>query len=968
MQQFFTFPRTALLALLLLSLPLATRAQQGVGIGTTTPDAAAALDVVSTTKGLLPPRLTTAQRDAMTTAQNLGAAQAGLLIFNTTTGIMNQWNGSAWTVPLVQPASSPTTFAYTGGPQSYTVPAGVTRLTVTATGAAGGNYAGQTTYAPGARVTATIAVTPGEVLTIVVGGQGGRNATVNPGGYNGGGGGGGNAGGGGGATDLRRSPTAGTTADYLSSRNALLVAGGGGGSDGGSSLGGAGGTPTGADGIPNGPGASQTAPGGGGFPGTDNQGGTSTGRGGGGGGYYGGGGGQISSASGGGGGSSWVVPAATGVTYSVASSAADGSLTLGPALAEQPLLPAAQVADLPWTQNGTSLYPSALTSNVGVGTSTPTQRLDVDGGLLVRANGLIRNQGAHLQWNRSGFQGETLLLNQKGLGQGAIVFGASDAVTTGSNTVTEWARFDNNGHFRLGVSGTFAANTAGPALEWAGPNYNTDPIGLYRYNAATNSSELRLVVGDDPGTDGTTADRFVVGTAAASAVGQVASATFTPQFTVQGNGRVGIGVTSPVSMLHVFGTASTSFNPGAGSTEVLLGGGGLTKGAAIQLLDDGVYGGGLYFNLHQGADQGKPAADTWPNNVITPLTLLPSGLVGIGTTTPAGRLHLLNDGGGGGQNDDYLIDEYGSGDQAIYMRHANGTAAAPTDLANGDHIGHISFVPHYNGGMGYTGSVIQSHYRGNGTNNVTDLQFFTSTLERLRISETGRVGVGTTAPASQLANTSTNIIGSDGIGISSGSLTWANAAQGYAGAFYNGYATDAHGLAVKVASTSSSSVALEVSGGAAVGTAGNSLFRVRADGNVGIGTGAPSQKLDVNGNVQVGSANAVGKVLTPATANRNMLAVAYGQLGSDSSNPFTIYSSSANYTASRTGTGVYRITFTANSGLTSVNFDNMPITATLYGAPGFVNMSGGVGYIEIRTYNVAGNLFDRIFCFTAFAQ
>ena len=36
-----------------------------VGVGTTTPDASAALDITSTTGGLLPPRMTTTQRDAI---------------------------------------------------------------------------------------------------------------------------------------------------------------------------------------------------------------------------------------------------------------------------------------------------------------------------------------------------------------------------------------------------------------------------------------------------------------------------------------------------------------------------------------------------------------------------------------------------------------------------------------------------------------------------------------------------------------------------------------------------------------------------------------------------------------------------------------------------------------------------------------------------------------------------------------
>lgn len=49
-----------------------------VGIGTSTPDASAKLDVSSTTKGFLPPRMTTLQRDLIAAPAN------GLVIFNTT--------------------------------------------------------------------------------------------------------------------------------------------------------------------------------------------------------------------------------------------------------------------------------------------------------------------------------------------------------------------------------------------------------------------------------------------------------------------------------------------------------------------------------------------------------------------------------------------------------------------------------------------------------------------------------------------------------------------------------------------------------------------------------------------------------------------------------------------------------------------------------------------------------------------
>lgn len=63
---------------------------QNVGIGTTTPQSSAILDVTSNNKGFLPPRMTTAERNA------IAGKVAGLLIYNTTTSCVEMYNGSNW--------------------------------------------------------------------------------------------------------------------------------------------------------------------------------------------------------------------------------------------------------------------------------------------------------------------------------------------------------------------------------------------------------------------------------------------------------------------------------------------------------------------------------------------------------------------------------------------------------------------------------------------------------------------------------------------------------------------------------------------------------------------------------------------------------------------------------------------------------------------------------------------------------
>lgn len=61
-----------------------------VGIGTNSPSSSAILELAATDKGFLPPRLTTAQRDA------INPKPEGLMIYNATVNIMQYWNGSTW--------------------------------------------------------------------------------------------------------------------------------------------------------------------------------------------------------------------------------------------------------------------------------------------------------------------------------------------------------------------------------------------------------------------------------------------------------------------------------------------------------------------------------------------------------------------------------------------------------------------------------------------------------------------------------------------------------------------------------------------------------------------------------------------------------------------------------------------------------------------------------------------------------
>ena len=261
--------------------------------------------------------------------------------------------------------------SYTGGYQTFTVPSGLTVLSATLLGGAGGCEWYGSDGNPGTigslggaqgRLVVEIPVTPGETLRVYVGGRGTHGTNGSPGGgvggWNGGGdtpgwslpGGGGGTytgrslpGGGGGASDIRR---------YISgSWTRIVVAGGGGGGGGngntptdayggnGSGGNGAAGN-TGSGGAPgqgggggtsSAPGAGGAGPGGDGVGGSGSQGGQGgapppgsgqgRGGGGGGGGYYGGGGGgEATLGGGGGGGGGGSGYAAAGITILTADS------------------------------------------------------------------------------------------------------------------------------------------------------------------------------------------------------------------------------------------------------------------------------------------------------------------------------------------------------------------------------------------------------------------------------------------------------------------------------------------------------------------------------------------------------------------------------------------------------------------------------------------------------------------------
>lgn len=282
------------------------------------------------------------------------------------------------------------------------------------------------------------------------------------------------------------------------------------------------------------------------------------------------------------------------------------------------------------------------------------------------------------------------------------------------------------------------------------------------------------------------------------------------------------------------------------------------------------------------------------NNTVR-LHLTNAGFLGLGTTSPEGRIHSVTD-NDDSDNDYYLQDHGTSITQGFFIRKARGTVAIPADLQNGDLISQFRFSARYNGTLTRnSGSGMDAYYTGNGTSASTDLRFFASNNEVMRVHQTGYVGVGTstfdaTNPEKLIvdagATTSYNVISGRGdinnylqlnikntnSGNTASSDIVASADNGSESGNYidmginsNGYSNSTlpildgvntayvYGLGadMKVGNAVAYDVAFFTGGYALT----NERLRIANGGNIGIGVSAPSEKLTVAGIVTPGTDN-----------------------------------------------------------------------------------------------------------------
>ncbi|MBI5133763.1 MAG: hypothetical protein HZA81_00005, partial [Candidatus Taylorbacteria bacterium] len=494
------------------------------------------------------------------------------------------------------------------------------------------------------------------------------------------------------------------------------------------------------------------------------------------------------------------------------------------------------------SQNGSTyneLMRMTNTGNFGVGTTTPSERLSVQGNALVSGTVSAGNLTA------------TGTLMVSSLTSGRVPFATTGGALTDDSDFT----FANGNQLRATYASTTALSASGSAwFAQSGGSVGVGvvPISGYRFvtrgggntNAsyalyADNSDGTTLFAVRDDGSVGIgellPGSRLSVSGGATVGAGYDTTAAPTNGLLVQGN--VGIGSTSPMGKLSV---AASGFDPSA------------NYNAAVVL--DGSYGGGIVF-------EDTAYSGIWTKDNGTTLNFKTGG-TGSSFGATAGSM-ILNS--AGNLTVPYASTTALSSSGSTYLATAGGnvgiglTNPSLTFQLNSSqngriagfyssimdsvgeealiHIGGSSGTSHYGVEIGATPEVstpsVQDHSFIVKTNPTTG----TGHIERFRITSDGFVGIGTTTPAQKLAVAGNAIIG--GTAATNASLTVSR--------------TDSGAASIQLlANTSAPAIKFDSDAGTSaylrfLNTADTELMRLQYNGNLGIGTTTPQNKLHVEG-------------------------------------------------------------------------------------------------------------------------